>query len=164
VKSHRLGAVMHVAMWLALPMAASAEEEEVPAARTAGVAAPAADQWGYEIRGPETYPTLEGRELGEPFVEERVSAHALPFFAQDVINLGFDLPNPYGLAVIGANLRQDIELRNLKVGVDGPPWRKIEFVDFGQPQEENSTVQVKLDACVLPFMNVYLVGGATYRW
>jgi hypothetical protein len=159
VKSRRLSAVMHLALLPALSMAAPAEEE-VPAAQTAGVAAPAADQWGYEIRGPETYPTLEGRELGEPFVEERVWAHALPFFAQDVIDLGFDLPNPYGLAVIGANLRQDIELRNLKVGVNGSPWEKIDFVDFGQPREENSTVQVKLDAWVFPFMNVYLIGGA----
>jgi len=62
------------------------------------------------MRGPETYPTLEGREIGETFVAECVRAHALPFFAQDV--------------------------------------------------EENSTVQVKLDAWVFAFMNVYLVGGA----
>ena len=43
MKSRRLSAVMHLALLPALSMAAPAEEE-VPAARTAGVAAPAADQ------------------------------------------------------------------------------------------------------------------------
>jgi hypothetical protein len=160
VSSHRLSVVMHLALFPPLSLAAPAAEEVAPAAPAAEEVAPAAGQWAYEIRGPETYPTLEGRELGEPFVEERVWARALPFFAQDVINLGFDLPNPYGTAVVGAVLRQDIQLSNLKVGVNGQPWEKIGFVDFGQPREENSTVQAKLDAWLFPFMNVYMIGGA----
>ena len=50
------------------------------------------------------YPTLENRELGEPIVNEdgeaQVWGRALPFLGQKVLDLGFELPNPYGVAII----------------------------------------------------------------
>jgi hypothetical protein len=117
----------------------------------------------YRVRGTEMYPTLEDRELGQPFVspdpEERVWPRALPFLAQRVIDLGFDLPNPYGVALIGARIRQDLVLDGLEVGLGGGELEPIEFVDFGQPRAEQSTVQGKLDAWLFPFMNVYALFG-----
>ena len=55
------------------------------------------------------YPTLEQRELGEPNVDDegetKVWGRALPFMAQSVVDLGFELPNPYGVALIPARIR-----------------------------------------------------------
>lgn len=130
------------------------------AAAPPGTAAPGA---GYRVRGPEMYPTLEDRELGQPFESpdpaRRVWGRALPFLAQQVIDLGFDLPNPYGVALVGARLRQDLVLDGLEVSVDGGDRQPIDWVDFGQPSAEQSAVQAKLDAWVLPFMNVYAIAG-----
>ncbi|HSN70292.1 MAG TPA: hypothetical protein VLT59_02235, partial [Steroidobacteraceae bacterium] len=117
---------------------------------------------GYRIRGPEAYPTLEGRELGQKFdsdAQERVWGRALPFLAQQVIDLGFDLPNPYGAALLGVSIRQDLVLEGLEIGFDGGDREPIEFVDFGQPRAEQTTAQFKLDTWLFPFMNVYAVFG-----
>ena len=109
------------------------------------------------------YPTLEYRELGEHNVDERgervVWTHKLPFLAQKVLDLGFELPNPYGVALIPARIRQDLVLENLAIGINGPPETEIDFVDFGTPSVENSVLQLKLDAWVLPFMNVFATVG-----
>ena len=109
------------------------------------------------------YPTLENRELGEPNVAEDgervIWKYKLPFLAQEVVDLGFELPNPYGVALIPARIRQDLTLQNLAIGVNGPADREIDFVDFGTPSVENSALQLKLDAWVFPFLNVFTTVG-----
>jgi len=109
------------------------------------------------------YPTLEDRELGEQNIDEDgdrvIWKHKLPFLAQQVVDLGFDLPNPYGVALVSAHIRQDLLLENLAIGINGPPDRDIDFVDFGTPYVENSALQLKLDAWVLPFLNVFATVG-----
>ncbi len=119
--------------------------------------------WERDFHTTQIYPTLEERELGEPNLDdegERVIWHRkLPFLAQQVVDLGFELPNPYGVALISANIRQDLILDNLVIGINGPPDREIDFVDFGTPSVENSAQQLKLDAWILPFLNVFSTVG-----
>lgn len=109
------------------------------------------------------FPTLEDREIGDPNLDEDgervIWKYRLPFLAQQVIDLGFDLPNPYGVALIPAIIRQDLILDELAIGINGPPDREIDFVDFGTPSVENTALQLKLDAWVLPFLNVFTTIG-----
>lgn len=110
------------------------------------------------------YPSLENRALGEPLLDDETGeikqwGRSLPFLAQDVINLGFDLPNPYGFAVIPGWIEQDLVLENLAISVNNGPRQDIEFVDFGTPSVQNETVQFKADAWLFPFMNVYATVG-----
>ena len=102
--------------------------------------------WERDFHTTQIYPTLEQRELGEPNIDddgERVIwQRKLPFMAQQVVDLGFELPNPYGIAIIPARIRQDLILENLAIGVNGPPDREIDFVDFGTPNVENSAMQL----------------------
>ena len=119
----------------------------------------------FTINVHDTYPSLEERELGTPVIDEQTHAkrmwgRALPFFAQNVIDLGFDLPNPYGFAVIPGWVRQDLVLENLSVSINSGPQQNIDFVDFGTPFVENKTVQFKVDAWLFPFMNVFATVGA----
>ncbi len=72
-----------------------------------------------------------------------------------VLDAHVELPNPYGVALIGASIRQDLILDNLTIGINGPPDREIDFVDFGTPSVENTAQQLKLDAWILPFLNVF---------
>jgi len=119
--------------------------------------------WEQDFQTTQIYPTLEQRELGEPNIDddgERVIwKRKLPFLAQQVVDLGFELPNPYGVAIIPARIRQDLILDNLVIGVNGPLDREIDFVDFGTPNVENSALQLKLDAWILPFLNVFTTIG-----
>jgi cysteine rich repeat protein len=120
-------------------------------------------EWERGFQTTQIYPTLEQRELGEPNVDdggERVIwKHKLPFLAQQVVDLGFELPNPYGVAIIPARIRQDLILQDLAIGINGPPDREIDFIDFGTPSVENTVLQLKLDAWIFPFLNVFTTVG-----
>ena len=115
------------------------------------------------FRTTKIYPTLEQRELGDPNLNESgepvVWGRALPFMAQNVVDLGFELPNPYGVALIPVRIRQDLILQDLSIGINGPPDTPIDFVDFGTPNVTNNTLQLKLDAWLFPFLNVFATVG-----
>ena len=83
----------------------------------------------------------------------------LPFLAQRVIDLGYDLPLPFGVSLIYGNVEQDMLLDSLSVGLNGSDKQPFEFVSFENAVAKNDTVQLKLDAWLFPFMNVFgLVG------
>lgn len=108
------------------------------------------------------YPSLEDRELGEPYEPEGESViyeRALPFLAREVLDLGFELPHPYGAQLIGYWQEQDLILENLSISINGGPVKEIDFVDFETPSVTNVTAQAKLDAWVFPFMNVFATIG-----
>ena len=159
----RPGRVVLATAWLLAAAPAAAADEQATAKGVPAAETPGAVTSGYRVRGPEIYPTLEDRDLGQPFEspdpERRVWKRALPFLAQKVIDLGFDLPNPYGVSLIGARIRQDLVLDGLEVAIDGGEREPIDWVDFGQPSAEQSTVQAKADAWIFPFMNLYAIAG-----
>jgi len=84
----------------------------------------------------------------------------LPLWADDVRKLGFELPKTYGVGVIG--MMQDGNFDLLDVGISG-----ISVVDdlpllerYGNKVESSiSTVQVRADFWVLPFLNLSMIGG-----
>lgn len=123
-------------------------------AGTDGVAAAAGPPEG---RLPVTDPAVPDYESTGG--EGRVWTHALPFMAQDVIDLGFDLPKPYGISIIPNRVRQDLVLEDLSIRIDGGEWLVIDFVDFGTPTIDNRNIQLKFDAWVFPFLNVYVTYG-----
>ncbi len=89
----------------------------------------------------------------------RVWNYNLPFMAQDVIDEGYDLPLPYGVGVVYANVVQDMLLTELQVGINGAEQEPFNFVSFDNAQAENDTLQLKFDTWVFPFMNVYAILG-----
>ena len=104
--------------------------------------------------------TEEDFEISSEESTQRKWEHALPFMAQEVIDMGFELPFPYGVAVIYAKVRQDLTLKNLEVGTNNNGLTPIEFVSFSDAQALNDTVQIKADMWLFPFMNIYAVVGA----
>lgn len=105
------------------------------------------------------------RRQGPTPVVRRKWDRPLPFLAQEVIDLGYDLPLPFGISIIPVVMRQDMTLNNLAISVNGGPTAGIGFVDFATPSVDSNTLQVKLDAWLFPFMNVFasvglLDGGA----
>ena len=85
--------------------------------------------------------------------------HKLPFLAQKVIDEGYDLPLPYGVGVTYANVKQDMILGELDVGLDGGAQEPFEFVAFENASAESETLQLKLDTWLFPFMNVFAMVG-----
>ena len=58
-------------------------------------------------------------------VAPRKWEHKLPFFAQEVIDLGYDLPLPYGAGVNYAYVAQDLLLSNIEVGICRPILKRL---------------------------------------
>ena len=108
-------------------------------------------------------PHLEDRELGEPNLDDEgevvIWDHPLPFFGQAVTELGFELPLPFGISIVPATFEQDLTLRDLNLGLQGEADRPIEAVNFQNPSVRNTALQLKFDAWLFPFMNVFATVG-----
>ncbi len=84
----------------------------------------------------------------------------LPLMAEEATKRGYDLPLPFGISTVFTGLvNRDIDVTDVRVGVNGASPQSVkQFLDFGT----TSTVfnaNVKLDAWVFPFLNVYFLAG-----
>ena len=110
-------------------------------------------------------PHLQSGKLGEhPDAVEgqrRVWPHKLPIMGQKVTDLGFDLPNPYGVSLIAALLEQDVALSDMRVKLSEDPRdpTAVPFVEIGTSDVKTVTAQAKFDFWLLPFLNVFAFVG-----
>jgi hypothetical protein len=81
--------------------------------------------------------------------------HKLPFLAQKVVDEGYDLPLPYGIGLTFVNVDQEMLLKDLEVGINGREEEPFEFVAFDNASAQNNSLQLKIDAWLFPFMNVF---------
>jgi len=85
---------------------------------------------------------------------------ALPLWADDVRKLGFELPKTYGIGVIGMRQSGEFDIFDVSIGgisaVDDIP-----FIErYGNKVDSTiSTVQVRADVWILPFLNLSFIGG-----
>ena len=100
-----------------------------------------------------------GIEDGREESERRWWDHKMPFMAQKVIDMGYDLPLPYGLRGSYVNVEQDQQLDNLYVGISDSGLTPIPFVEFENAQSVNDTYQAIFDTWLFPFMNVFAILG-----
>lgn len=85
--------------------------------------------------------------------------YALPLLAQKVIDRGINLPRPYGVGWVHASMNQSMSLTDLDVGFNGAAKLPYDFVAFSNAQTDIVTDQIKFDAWVLPFLNLYATLG-----
>lgn len=88
--------------------------------------------------------------------------HFLPFFGQQVISKGYNLPLPFSISIIPNYSEQDLKISNLKLNYKGTDIGNVldlDSIDFGQPEVESSSVQLRVAAWIFPFMQVGLHGG-----
>lgn len=98
-------------------------------------------------------------EDGREPVETRKWDRKLPFLAQDVIDLGYDLPRPYGLKVLYAGVDQDQVLDSLWVGFSGGEKEPYEFVAFENASSDSDSWQLMGDLWLFPFLNLFAYVG-----
>jgi lipid-binding SYLF domain-containing protein len=100
-----------------------------------------------------------GIEDGRTEPEKRWWDHKMPFMAQKVIDMGYDLPLPYGLKMSYVNVDQEQLLTDLWVGFNGSEKVPLDWVSFENASSENDTFQLIFDTWVFPFMNVFAILG-----
>ena len=86
----------------------------------------------------------------------------LPLMGEEAAKRGIELPLPLGAGLVFYHLDRDIEITDVRVGRNGaPPQSVSEFAQLGSTSRVNN-LNAKLDAWILPFVNVYLIAG--YVW
>ena len=86
----------------------------------------------------------------------------LPLMKEEVEKRGIELPLPFGVGLVYYHLVRDIEITDLRVGRNGAPPTSVS--DYAQLEARASVdnLNLKLDAWILPFLNVYAILG--YAW
>lgn len=111
---------------------------------------------------PETYsnqPPAISNGPNRPANSDKVWDRILPIGGQVAIYNGYDLPLPLGISFLYSNVEQDQTISNLKVGYGGPANTNIDFLSFDKFRSKTNTPQLKIDAWVLPFLNVFATAG-----
>jgi len=87
----------------------------------------------------------------------------LPFLGEEARKLGHELPEPFGVGLVYYKLIRDIDVTDLRLGANGaPPTSVSRYVDLGSSTDVDN-VNVKLDAWLLPFLNVYGIVGKVWN-
>jgi hypothetical protein len=85
---------------------------------------------------------------------------ALPLYAQEAIDAGAALPLPYGFSVLYNRIEDDTEIDNLRrASTSGPDSLGLKNINFGDSSSTTDVFDVRFDAWLLPFLNIYAVGG-----
>jgi hypothetical protein len=94
--------------------------------------------------------------------------YSFPILGDKVFEKGFDIPYPWGGMLNFFNATQDIVIPDISVGFsDGvlpeiPLTNITNFVEFGKVYAVATSVNVRPDLWVLPFLNVYGIFGKTW--
>ncbi|BBG61037.1 hypothetical protein [Providencia rustigianii] len=102
----------------------------------------------------------EGGVTRSSSTESRV----LPIWGDEARAQGYDIPEPFGVSYGYMNLRQDIVVDSIGFNASKPLGQALLSqisVETGHTREKNESHTLKLDAWVLPFMNLYGVYGKT---
>ena len=92
------------------------------------------------------------------------SHSVLPFLGDEARKRGYVLPLPFGVNVNYMNIRQNIDVDSINfngLSLKGHSLDNAFKINVGNTRERSKTETVKLDAWLLPFMNVYGLVGYT---
>jgi len=79
--------------------------------------------------------------------------------ADEAIKRGYELPLPFGVSAIYTYIERDIEVNDLRIGLNGaPPQSVSRFVDLGSNSKVDAALG-RFDAWLLPFVDVYALLG-----
>jgi hypothetical protein len=88
-------------------------------------------------------------------------AHTLPLFADWFVERGIDLPKPFGVGAAVIHMNRDVEIDDVRVRFgDRPPESISDRADF-DVRNATTLATTRVDAWVLPFLNVYGMLGYT---
>ena len=86
----------------------------------------------------------------------------LPFGADWALARGIDLPNPFGVGTFLVVMSRDFEVNDVRVTLPGQEPASISDVASFDVRNHTTLAALKLDAWILPLLNVYVLAGHTW--
>ncbi len=90
------------------------------------------------------------------------SSRLLPFGAEWARARGIDLPSPFGVGLFVVSMRRDIEVTEVRVTLPGNAPASVSNVASFAVHNDTTLVAAKVDAWLLPVLNVYLLAGHSW--
>ena len=87
----------------------------------------------------------------------------LPLEADLATSRGIQLPLPFGVGVVYYHLARDIKITDVRVGRNGAPPTSVSDFATLAANSNVENVNLKLDAWILPFVNVYAIVGLVFN-
>ncbi len=81
-----------------------------------------------------------------------------PSLTKEALAQGYEIPLPFGVSATYINLQRNVEVKDVKAGVNGDLKNVSRFLAV-DTENEVQTGLIRLDAFPLPFLNVYAFGG-----
>jgi hypothetical protein len=116
-------------------------------------------QWMAAARS-ETEPLPDVHAAADPMEREdgKRWSSFLPLMAEEVEKRGIELPLPFGVSFYTVLLRRDVEVKEVAGAINGTPQDLTNFIGI-DTSNSVSSVALRLDAWLLPFLNLYVLGG-----
>jgi hypothetical protein len=107
---------------------------------------------------------VAGLQAAAPPQEEERWSSFLPLLKEEALARGYELPLPFGVGATCTVLTgRDIEVTDLRIGIDGGTKVSVaDHVDLGS-NSDVINANLKVDAWILPFLNVYALLGYVYN-
>ncbi|HEX6811357.1 MAG TPA: hypothetical protein VF384_07030 [Planctomycetota bacterium] len=112
--------------------------------------------------GQDPQPGTARQEPGRQDPGEARWSDFLPLGREAVIAAGYELPRAFGFGVAYTRLRRDIEVNEVRVGLNGAPPDEVTFLDV-EADSVVDNVMSRVDAWIFPFWNVSVLGGWTWN-
>lgn len=91
------------------------------------------------------------------------TSRKLPLMAEEARARGYELPMPFGAALILTGLgNRAIEVSDVRVGIRDAPQSVSQFLDLGSSSDVFNA-NLKFDVWILPFLNVYALVGYVHN-
>jgi hypothetical protein len=86
----------------------------------------------------------------------------LPIWGVEAEARGYAIPDPFGIGMTVFSAEQPVNIRDLQLGFRGnPPVSVTNFLQIDRVDTTQQNASVKFDVLVLPFLDVYAIGGYT---
>jgi hypothetical protein len=90
------------------------------------------------------------------------ASRLLPFGGDWARARGIDLPSPFGVGVFLVSMRRDIEVTDVRVTLPGNAPASVGNVASFAVHNDTTLLAAKVDAWLLPVLNVYLLAGHSW--
>lgn len=108
--------------------------------------------------GEEPLPVKESRQNDEKKQESKRWSSFLPLMADEVEKRGIKLPLPFGVSGNLVMMKREIDIKEVKAGINGAPRDVSSFLTLDTDTTVTSA-SLRFDAWLLPFLNLYVLGG-----
>lgn len=86
----------------------------------------------------------------------------LPIWGNRLLKKGFDLQYPFGAMINAFAATQKVVISDLKVGFNDMDPVPFDFIKFGDVKANAISTNARVDAWILPFMDLYGIAGKTW--